>query len=222
MDERQKVLEAVSNDSFYLACAAEEFKNDREIVLTAVSQYGRALGYAAEDLKSDREIVLRAVSQDAYALPCAAEGLKGDHEIVLAAVSQKGDVLQYATEELKSDPEIVLAAISGSADSFKFAGENLLQDEAFAVETRLCYYLFKIIALSGRSCTVALDTVDLDDYSIKQRLLRAACDKLGMQRTGTETLLYGMDRVPDRTPVRDWPGPPCLGTIIEYQLVRSL
>mmetsp|Transcript_63025 Transcript_63025/g.117221 ORF Transcript_63025/g.117221 Transcript_63025/m.117221 type:complete len:224 (-) Transcript_63025:34-705(-) len=220
MCDRQQVLEAVSQDCLYLACATEELKCDREVVLTAVSRFGRALGYAAEELKRDREIVCRAVKQNANALLCAADELKGDRDIVLEAVSQKGDVLQYAAEELKADPEIVLAAISHSMDSLKFAADSLLEDEAFAVEARTRHYFFKVLALSGRSCIVAMDAVDFDDYGMKPRLLRATCDKLGLQRTGSEVLLYGTDSVPERTRVCDWPGHPSLGIAIEYQLVR--
>eukprot|EP00971_Amphidinium_carterae_P299057 5941328-Amphidinium_carterae.1 len=54
-------------------------------------------------------------------------------------------------------------------------------------------------------------------------LVDVASRKLGMQRTGDETLLYGTEVVPINVSaeVHTWPGSPSLGALTEYQLVKS-
>jgi len=69
--------------------------------------------------------------------------------------------------------------------------------------------------MSGRYCVVAVHKNEVS----KAQVLRTACKKLGMVFTLKEALLHGTEVVPDLTPVRDWPGRPTLGVIIEYQIV---
>ena len=62
-NDRDYVLNAVSNQGSLLDFAAEKFKDDREIVLAAVNNNPEALEFASDRLKCDREIVYNSVSK---------------------------------------------------------------------------------------------------------------------------------------------------------------
>mmetsp|Transcript_50224 Transcript_50224/g.92787 ORF Transcript_50224/g.92787 Transcript_50224/m.92787 type:complete len:315 (+) Transcript_50224:72-1016(+) len=208
------VLAAVSNEGRALRFASEELKNNPEVVLAAVSNNGNSLQYAAAEVRGTPEIVKAAVSKWGLALQFASVELKNHAQIVFTAVSSRGWALQYASEELRSNHEIVLAAVANNVQALRFAADTLLEEEAFAVDARKNFFLFKITALSGRSCILVLKDQD------STMLLDACCWKLGMERSGSETLLYGAEEVTDRN-TQPWPGAPCKGAVIEYQLVRS-
>mmetsp|Transcript_34848 Transcript_34848/g.63659 ORF Transcript_34848/g.63659 Transcript_34848/m.63659 type:complete len:95 (-) Transcript_34848:43-327(-) len=90
-----------------------------------------------------------------------------------------------------------------------------------APEARQTFLLLKIVALSGRSCYVALPEFTVLWAPSLDYALAIACEKLGMQRRGTEMLLHGSETVPvGNLEVRQWPGSPEPGRVVEYQLVR--
>eukprot|EP00971_Amphidinium_carterae_P164549 3262220-Amphidinium_carterae.1 len=230
--DRDIVSTAVRQNPLALKHAAAAMRRERDIVLDAVSQHGYALAYAAEELRRDRGVALTAVRQFGHALECAADELKADREIVLAAVSQAGVALEWAAEELKRDRHVVLAAIAQDHGALEFAADNLLEaiangalvefpaDETLAAEVRECFYFFKVVTLSGRSCVVALWGPPHPLYGVanKSELLRHSCKKLGLEHNGSEKLVYGSELVPDTDVSRSWPGSPSLGSLITYQL----
>mmetsp|Transcript_70037 Transcript_70037/g.130929 ORF Transcript_70037/g.130929 Transcript_70037/m.130929 type:complete len:221 (+) Transcript_70037:55-717(+) len=212
----QQVLARVAEGGLSLESVDEELKNDRHIVLAAVSYNGLALEHASAQLKSDHEIVLKAVAGHGSALEYATDELKSNREIVLTAVGKHGDALQYASDELKGDREIVLTAVARVGWALQFAADALLQDTSFAVAGRYRLYFFEITAMSGRSCTVAW-------MSLKGRaeLLDQSCEKMGLQRRGTEKLLHGAVFVPSGVLDSCFsPGHPQRGKVVQYQLVR--
>mmetsp|Transcript_12450 Transcript_12450/g.28199 ORF Transcript_12450/g.28199 Transcript_12450/m.28199 type:complete len:187 (+) Transcript_12450:129-689(+) len=154
-------------------------------------------------------------SNAVLALELAAEEAKRDHATVLAAVLEDGRALQHAAAELQGNRDIVSAAVEQNEHVLEFAADALLEDETFAVEAREWYYFFRIVALSGRSCCIALHLFCAD----KRTLLEESCRKLGIDRTDRQVLLLGSDLVPDNTDIPDWPGAPALGVITDYQLV---
>mmetsp|Transcript_22182 Transcript_22182/g.40821 ORF Transcript_22182/g.40821 Transcript_22182/m.40821 type:complete len:181 (+) Transcript_22182:119-661(+) len=156
-----------------------------------------------------------ATESAAAALEFAAEEVKRNYAFVLAAVLEDGRALQHAALELQGNREIVTAAVEQNEHVLQFAADVLLEDVTFAVEAREWYYFFKIVALSGRSCCIAMHLF----YADKKTLLEESCRKLGIDRTDRQVLLLGSDLVPDNTDVPDWPGTPSLGAITEYQLL---
>mmetsp|Transcript_42231 Transcript_42231/g.76541 ORF Transcript_42231/g.76541 Transcript_42231/m.76541 type:complete len:206 (+) Transcript_42231:116-733(+) len=199
--------------------APAELRSDRRIALSMVAEDGLEIAWVAAELTRDREIALAAVMQNGCALQYTVE-LSSDDEVVRTAVSQNGLALQYAAEELRQNREIVLVALSQNPLALLYAADTLLDDDSFAVEARQIYFLFKVIALSGRSCTVPLNP--LLGRQSKQCLLRESCNKLGIDYTGYEELVYGCKSVPESVDISLWPGSPCLGRVLEYQLVRSV
>eukprot|EP00971_Amphidinium_carterae_P269565 5347637-Amphidinium_carterae.1 len=51
-----------------------------------------------------------------------------------------------------------------------------------------------------------------------EQMVRQCCMRLGISRSGAETLLHGIDVVPSTAIVQNWPGIR-LGEVCEYQLV---
>jgi len=122
---------------------------------------------------------------------------------------------------MKADRDVVLAAIAQHDEALLYAADSFLQDESFAVDARRNLLFLKITTLSGRSCVIALEG---DCYAVSSwYLIKESCGKLGLQRTGRESLLYGCLDI--RVPGTDCevssrsPGWPSLGEVDEYQLV---
>mmetsp|Transcript_67279 Transcript_67279/g.125672 ORF Transcript_67279/g.125672 Transcript_67279/m.125672 type:complete len:194 (+) Transcript_67279:50-631(+) len=193
MSQKQEWLQIVAKDAFELEKAPAELKSDRDVVLAAVAQKGMALQCAAEELKSDREIALKAVAQNGQALQHVAEGLKSDREVITAAVQQDA---HYA---------------------LMYAAESLLLDENFAVDARANNYIFKVTAISGRSCVMAHPEFlgIRGDMVIKESLKR-----LGLQSSDSTKLLFGTDVVPNGPLDSKSPGSPSPGKLVEYQLIN--
>mmetsp|Transcript_62929 Transcript_62929/g.116990 ORF Transcript_62929/g.116990 Transcript_62929/m.116990 type:complete len:273 (+) Transcript_62929:183-1001(+) len=214
------VLAAASQNGMALEFASEDLRADHNIVLAAVSQNGLALQFAAEEFRAHHDIVMAAVSQNGTALRFAVEELRADCNIVSVAVSSSGLALMFADEGLRAHRDIVLAAVAERSGALKFASDSLLQDETFAPEARQHFYLFSIVAMSGRSCCVACDARAWISWTAA-KVSADACRKLGMERRNNEMLLYGSEIVPAQDPkVERWPGSPALGSITEYHLVR--
>eukprot|EP00971_Amphidinium_carterae_P177361 3517590-Amphidinium_carterae.1 len=182
--------------------------------MAAVSSAGSALQFTAEELTCARDVVMRAVSCDGLALKYVAEALRGDRE---AGMLIQGPLHQvfFQAASCSVSMRVVLTAASNYKFALQYASDILLEDETFAGEARCCHYLFKVVAMSGRSCVVAVHPYEVS----RAKVLRTSCEKLGMQFTNKEALLHGTDVVQDRTPVFQWPGPPVPGVIIEYQIV---
>eukprot|EP00971_Amphidinium_carterae_P265417 5265327-Amphidinium_carterae.1 len=98
------------------------------------------------------------------ALQHASPELRNDRVIVHRAVSKNGIALEYAGEEMRRDRDIVLTAIAH--DEFDFA-------LSYAADTLL------------EDMTFAAH--------VRERLLEECCEKLGLERIGTEELLFGSD-----------------------------
>jgi len=108
-----------------------------------------------------------------------------------------------------------LTAVRCRPAELQQAGEELLEDESFAVQARQGFYFFKITSLSGQSCILVEARLS---YGV---LLRRACERLGMPRSGDESLLFGTELVPENNHVEEWPGRPAKGRLVEYQLIKS-
>eukprot|EP00971_Amphidinium_carterae_P080205 1587197-Amphidinium_carterae.1 len=68
--------------------------------------------------------------------------------------------------------------------------------------------------LSGRYTIVLANVIDRFE-----RIIRECCRRLGMNCSGTESLIYGTEVVPSTVSVFHWPGIRRLGEVSEYQLV---
>ena len=127
--ENGQILETFSNDMI---------QNDRDIIMNAVTNYGYALKYASKELQNDREVVMSAVRNAGWALQFASRTLKDDYDIVMNAVIENGLALEYASKELRDNPNIVMSAIDTlsitSSSAFKFASKNLKNDPEFILK----------------------------------------------------------------------------------------
>eukprot|EP00971_Amphidinium_carterae_P143327 2839631-Amphidinium_carterae.1 len=186
--DREIVLAAVKQNGSALKYLEEECKADRDIVLAAVQQKGCVLEDVAEECKADGAVVLAAVQQDGYALKYAAEECKRDREIVLAAVQNKGCALYHAAEACKADREIVLVAVQQNPDAIRHAVDELLLDSTFASEEKQSWYILKVSLLSGRSTVVMSSLFGRDSAAV---VVSDCCRRLGMDRSGNETLIHG-------------------------------
>mmetsp|Transcript_6573 Transcript_6573/g.11425 ORF Transcript_6573/g.11425 Transcript_6573/m.11425 type:complete len:204 (+) Transcript_6573:70-681(+) len=196
---------------------AQRLSQVRKRWLVAASRSGlSALSACPEELRKDRAFVMAVVSQDGDALHFASPELRSDRQVAMAAVSNRGWALEWVAAELRSDRHVVMAAVAQDKHALTYAGDDLLEDVSFAVEARQRFYFFKITTLAGRSCTLACKNPG--DF----KLLQLACQKLGMEYTANETLLYGAEVVPQDVTVENWPGSPTRGSaLVEYQLVKS-
>mmetsp|Transcript_16049 Transcript_16049/g.29339 ORF Transcript_16049/g.29339 Transcript_16049/m.29339 type:complete len:200 (+) Transcript_16049:72-671(+) len=192
----------------------------REAALEKVAKSGITLGTLGKDLCGDREVVLTAVGQHGAALPYASQELRADREVVLKAVSHVGTILEFAASELRSDREVVATAVAQSSRALVYASKELLEDEGFAPEARQELYLFRVAALSGESCLVALEP---NHHSPLNAVVQRSCSRLGIEVKAIDggKLLFGTEVVPDgASDVNSWPGSPSLGAVVEYQLVK--
>lgn len=62
-NNREYVLNAVSNQGNLLEFASEELKNDKEIVLAAIENNPEALEFVSDKLKEDKDVVYKSVSK---------------------------------------------------------------------------------------------------------------------------------------------------------------
>eukprot|EP00971_Amphidinium_carterae_P197557 3920762-Amphidinium_carterae.1 len=222
---RLEYFKRVLLDGLELRHVPKRLKRDRDIVLAAVTSRPSALQFAADECKRDRDIVLAAVRSYGQALEYAADECKRDREIVLEALRcadfEEESPLEFAADECKRDREIVLAAVKQNVYALEYAAEDLLLDSTFIHEVSASgmkqgFYALKISMLSGRCvCHVTRGISDFEDV---QFIVQCCCNRLGIERRGTETLLHGMDVIPARAIVCEWPGIR-LGEVCEYQLV---
>ena len=102
-DNRQQVLQAVTNKGYLLRHASPELQANRNVVMAAVTNTGHALLYASPELQANRNVVMAAVRNNGRALEYASDGLRNNREIVLRAVMNNGHALRYASEELRNN-----------------------------------------------------------------------------------------------------------------------
>eukprot|EP00971_Amphidinium_carterae_P284020 5639015-Amphidinium_carterae.1 len=121
----------------------------------------------------------------------------------------------WADSSCKSDHEIVLAAVKRNGLALQWAADPLLEDCTFAAGQKRMYYLLKITLLSGRYTIVAHNNGTLDTA------IRMCMKRLGLNSTGSERLVHGVDVVPCDSNVSQWPGIRPRGEISEYQLILS-
>mmetsp|Transcript_47148 Transcript_47148/g.86535 ORF Transcript_47148/g.86535 Transcript_47148/m.86535 type:complete len:199 (-) Transcript_47148:58-654(-) len=185
-------------------------------VLDEVTRNGNCLGTLPEEFTRDRNVVLAAVQQNGWALRFAADVCRRDPQIVLTAVEQNGFALQHAAECCKSNREIVLRAVEQTPDALYHAADMFLEDNSFALEAKLAFFVLKVTMLSGRSTfVVSRGILDLEDILVR------SCERLGVTRTGHEVLFHGVDAVLPGLSVCMWPGIQPRGQVTEYQLVVS-
>eukprot|EP00971_Amphidinium_carterae_P147616 2925763-Amphidinium_carterae.1 len=141
----------------------------------------------------ERDALLEAGQENGFHLCEVVEHHWRDHEIVLAAVRRTGLALRAAAEEVQRDRDIVLAAVEDDPHAFL--------DGTFAPEVKEAVYILKIAMLSGRSTVLVSKGHDFLDSMVER-----CCRRLGMNVSGTETLLCGTEAVLDGAEVRDWPG----------------
>eukprot|EP00971_Amphidinium_carterae_P207228 4111434-Amphidinium_carterae.1 len=72
--------------------------------------------------------------------------------------------------------------------------------------------------LSGRHTFVVCDSRMAIHYDAAG-ILECCCDYLGIDRIGTEVLVYGTDILPAEPGIHNWPGIQAPGRISEYELV---
>jgi len=135
---------------------------------------------------------------------------------VLAAVRQDWQALEWASAPCRSARPIVVAGVAQDSMALKWAEDELLEDETFAVEAKLDFFILKITLLSGRTTFVA-SPVELRE--LREAVLPRCCQRLGMARGGHEVLVNGADCVPVGARVPAWPGIQPSGKITEYQLI---
>jgi len=91
--------------------------------------------------------------------------------------------------------------MSREHDALQYAADELLLDSTFAAEIKRRWYILKISMLSGRSTTV-MSRGDVDAEDVVEKY----CRRLGIRRSGMETLIHGTEVVPPTVNVEDWPG----------------
>eukprot|EP00971_Amphidinium_carterae_P342433 6481738-Amphidinium_carterae.3 len=102
---------------------------------------------------------------------------------------------------LKGQANWQSAVVLSSGESEYYAANELLLDSTFASETLPDWYILKVSMLSGRSTVVFAG------------ISRSGC--------GILALIYGIEVVPSRALVSDWPGLQPRGELSEYQLVAG-
>mmetsp|Transcript_55074 Transcript_55074/g.101956 ORF Transcript_55074/g.101956 Transcript_55074/m.101956 type:complete len:237 (-) Transcript_55074:20-730(-) len=231
--EKEQALERVSGNGLRLADVAPEFRSDPEVVLAAIEQNGLALQHASPEMRGDIQLVTAAVKKNGLALAFASEEARGDREVVETALTEDFRALQHAAASLRGHPDIVMAAVARNFRALEYADDSLLQDQTFAVEARKRFYWFKVVALSGNSCFIAIEPPDTSDYDDdydadyddqRETLLDKCCRRLGIVRCGSQALLFGSELVSSSSSYAEivsWPGSPSLGKVVEYQLVAS-
>eukprot|EP00971_Amphidinium_carterae_P104745 2074472-Amphidinium_carterae.2 len=145
----------------------------------------------------------------------AADNCRGDREIVLTAISQCGCALKWADGSCRGDREIVEAAVKQSAAALQFASQELLSDSSFTPHARQHFCFLKLQMMSGRSCLIAVhESTQTFTHAVKKR----SGELLGIAEDGI-ALYYGAVAVPDNAAVTEWPGPPSMGAVVEYDVV---
>ncbi len=105
LKNKEFLLQVISINGYVLK-AIQNFNNDKELVLEAVTQNGLALLHASNNLKNDEEVVIAAVTQNGIALQYASDNIRGNVKVAIAAVSQSHHAYQYTKCTGKNDEEV--------------------------------------------------------------------------------------------------------------------
>lgn len=127
-------LKAIEENSFVIANASSQLKNDPQFVLSAVRQFYGCFEYTLEVMRDNFDIALAAVTRDGMELRHVSERLRDNKKIVLMAVRRfsthnyenyRTSPLEFASERLKRDVEVVLASVHQCPHSLYNADESM-------------------------------------------------------------------------------------------------
>jgi Domain of unknown function (DUF4116) len=141
-NDKEIMIEAVSNDFSALAFCPDELQNDREVVLAAIESSPRdasdcLLYITASFQRANPDIMLRIIkscpSESLWRMQGDIdEDLWSDRNIALAWLSNGGDWLsEEFPEEFENDKELVLAVVRSNWDDFEYASIKLRNDKDF-------------------------------------------------------------------------------------------
>lgn len=122
-------------DSEIIEEKLEKYSNDRDVMLQLVSEYGCALKWASYELKKDKGLVIEAVKNDYLALNYVDDPeLLEDREFMLELIKINPDVFDYVSTKLLSDKELMLEMLKEDIGYFSCFSAELRDDKSVVME----------------------------------------------------------------------------------------
>jgi len=174
-----------------LAYASPELLDDRDFMMQVVSQQGDALQYASKSLRQDRELVMAAVeglppNSDGSVFQFVDATLKRDKDFVINALRHCCRMYAHIDESLQFDTEIAVRTYFTVPDLIPNTAPAVLQnrDIVTAIVPGLTdKFVVHVALLSGRSCFLfARD----QGRVMKVELVRYALKEFGMDESAAE------------------------------------
>lgn len=129
-DDKEVVMQAVSETGFAFQYASERLRNDKEVALEAISAYP-VLKFLGDDLKEDPDIFLNAIKKNHFAYSMLPESLKDNKDIMLAMALIDGKFLKDASPRLRDNEQFILNAIKIAPWTIAYASPRLQNDFHF-------------------------------------------------------------------------------------------
>lgn len=125
IDNKEKILKAVSCSPYALMHASDRLKNDIDIVKAAIFFNPYSLQYVAEKFKNNKELVSAAIESDPSVFMFASDRLKDDYEIAAKAIDLEAGMLQYASDRLKDHIDLVSLSTKSEPWMLAFASKRV-------------------------------------------------------------------------------------------------
>lgn len=129
LNNKEIILNAVSQDGELLRFASDGLKNDNDVVMAAIKRNINSIKYVGNNFKyllDDKKMIEEAINWDGSILNNASERLRNDPELILGAINNLK--LKDQTDEIKDNKEVVLKFVEDDAENFKFASCRLRND----------------------------------------------------------------------------------------------
>jgi len=100
IDDREKQLQHISKDEYFVQNIPDSWEKDREFWIQAVKVNGMSIHFLPREFWLDREIALEAVNQTGWAMKYLHPVFQRDPEIVRLAIENNEVAAQYANPEV--------------------------------------------------------------------------------------------------------------------------
>ncbi|EFC36692.1 predicted protein [Naegleria gruberi] len=166
----------------------ESLANDRELILNAVSQDASTLQYASEELKNDKEVILTALKISAECYQHISEEMKNDEEVLealrkwlpaeflkkpvnlnkeAAMIALRLRSLNDLDYSFKNDRQFALMAVNVNMNNLLYVSNRLKMDRNFILEIEpKTYDILNVPIRLREDREIALRSLELSGDSI--------------------------------------------------------
>lgn len=121
----------VAEDPYNLPKIPDSYRDNKDIVMEAVTQNGKSLRFASDRLKNDIEVAIAAVAEDGLAIELVSTGLKKNESLATLALAQNPSAYRFIDESLKAEKKFALLGVKDKQgyDIYDLLPANLQKDK---------------------------------------------------------------------------------------------